>query len=120
MPPPSQSDNLSMNCFILVKGKSSDVESVCNDIEKLFDNFSLEEFVITCPQFLAGVWRLNWALVKEKLEESHNVIIQYSQFDYDTSVTIFRVKKNVTDARKILKNNSYQTNHQFGKVKKKY
>ena len=39
MPPPSQSDNLSMNCFILVKGKSSDVESVCNDMEKRFDNF---------------------------------------------------------------------------------
>ena len=44
--PPSQSDNFSMNCFIFVKDKSSDIESVCNDIEKHFDNLSLEVFAI--------------------------------------------------------------------------
>ena len=32
MPPLNESDNLSENCFILVIGKPSDVESICNDV----------------------------------------------------------------------------------------
>ena len=79
MPPPSESDNLSENCFILVIGKSSDVESVCNDVEKLLENFSVEMFVITCPKFIVGAWKRKWSHVKDELEESHDVIINFSQ-----------------------------------------
>ena len=79
MPPPNESDNLSENCFILVIGKSSDVESICNDVENLLENFSVEMFVITCPQFIVGAWKRRWSQVKDELEEDRNVIINFSQ-----------------------------------------
>ena len=79
MPRLKESDNLSEKCFILVKGRSSDVKSVCDDMEEFFNNFSVEMFPITCPQFMASSWKRRWSQVKDELEESHDVIIKFSQ-----------------------------------------
>ena len=125
MPPPSESDNLYENCFILVIGKPSDVESICNDVEKFLENFSVEMFVITCPKFIVGAWKQRWSQVKDELEESHDVVINFSQSDGfqvgrrgssqakpsdDIKVVINFVifgpnKDNVTEVRKIIEEN---------------
>ena len=92
-----------------MKGKSSDVESVCNDIEKLIDNFSLEEFVITCPPFLSGLWKKKCAPLK--LEESHNVMIKYDQHENDTKVMIVRPKKDAINIQNIIEKQVIPTRH---------
>ena len=79
MPRPKQSNKLSENCFVLVVGRPSDVESVCIDLGRLLDNFSVETLTITCPQYIAGAWKRRWAQVKDELEKSHNVIISYNE-----------------------------------------
>ena len=79
MPTPNESDNLSENCFVLVVGRPSDVESVCTDLGRLLDNFSVETLIITCPRYIAGAWKRRWAQVKDELEKSHNVIISYNE-----------------------------------------
>ena len=79
MPRLKESDKLSENCFVLVVGRSSDVESVCIDLGRLLDNFSVETLTITCPQYIAGAWKRRWAQVKDELEKSHNVIISYNE-----------------------------------------
>ena len=56
--------------FFLCKGKSSDLDSVCNNIENLFDNFSLEVFVITWPPFLSGVWKRKYVHLKAMLRSN--------------------------------------------------
>ena len=81
MPPPSESDNLSESCFILVIGKSSDVESISHDVEKLLDSFSVELFAVTCPQFMVVTWKRRWSQVKIELEKDYNVIVNFSQSD---------------------------------------
>ena len=79
MPRPKQSNKLSEKCFVLVVGRPSDVESVCIDLERLLDNFSVETLTITCPQYIADAWKRRWAQVKDELEKSHNVIIRYNE-----------------------------------------
>ena len=80
MPPPlKESDNLSKKCFIHVIGRSSDVESVCYDVEKILNNFTVEMFPITCPQFMVSTWKRRWFQVKDELEESNDVVISFSQ-----------------------------------------
>ena len=81
MPPLHDNDrNPSKKYYIFVSGKTKDVETVRQQlIELIGDQFNVEMFTVKSPDFMVGVWKRRWALVKNELEEKHDVIIDFSQ-----------------------------------------
>ena len=81
MPPLYDNDrNPSKKYYILVSGKTNDVETVRQQlIELIGDQFNVEMFTVKSPDFMVGIWKRRWALVKNELEEKHDIIIDFSR-----------------------------------------
>ena len=77
LPPAERESN---HAYILVTGKSSDVDDVCKKLDEIIgtDKFKVEIFTTKCLQCLSSLWEEIWSTSKQAREMQQNVCIQFA------------------------------------------
>ena len=113
---PPNLTHLSRSCYISLVGTEDDIDEIEQEVYEIVgqeDQFHVEKFEITCPCHFLIIWKRRWAIVKEEMEETLRVVVEFSEksdyrlekekgLDHVVSFTIFGKIEAVLACRRII------------------